>query len=83
MDKLYYSMPMRSTVENNPCLKLFWTCPCKYNGLSNFKLEYLIEFATEFDNILGYESRAQVGSLDEKSESRKNPFTLHMYECDA
>jgi hypothetical protein len=34
---------------------------CRYNnsGQSNFKFEYLGEFETEFENILGHESGAQ------------------------
>ncbi len=36
----------------------------KYSGQSNFKYEYLGEFVTEFENILGYESGEQVDSID-------------------
>jgi hypothetical protein len=38
---------------------------CRYinSGQSNFKFEYLSEFQTEFKNILGHESGAQVGSI--------------------
>jgi hypothetical protein len=34
-----------------------------YSSWSNFEFEYL----SEFKNITGYESRAQVGSIDEKT----------------
>jgi hypothetical protein len=44
--------------------------PCRYIniGQSNFKFEYLGEFETEFENILGHESGAQVGSIHKKTE---------------
>jgi hypothetical protein len=43
---------------------------CRYinSGQSNFKFEYLGEFETEFENILGHESGAQVGSIYEKNQ---------------
>jgi hypothetical protein len=39
-----------------------------YSGQSNFEFEYLGEFVTEFKNILGYESGAQVCSFDAKKQ---------------
>jgi hypothetical protein len=43
---------------------------CRYinSGQSNFKFEDLGEFETKFENILGHESRAQVGSIHEKHQ---------------
>jgi hypothetical protein len=42
---------------------------CRYinSGQSNFKSEYLGEFETEFENILGHESGAQMGSIHENN----------------
>ncbi len=42
-----------------------------HSGQSNFKFEYLGEFMTEFENILGYESEAQMGLIDEKNQRSK------------
>jgi hypothetical protein len=42
------------------------TCSYINSGQSNLKFEYLGEFETEFENILGHESGAQVGSIHEK-----------------
>jgi hypothetical protein len=42
-----------------------------YGGQSNFEFEYLGEFITEFENILGYESGAQMGLIDEKNQRSK------------
>jgi hypothetical protein len=43
---------------------------CRYinSGQSNFKFEYLGEFETKFENNLGHESGAQVGSIHEKNQ---------------
>jgi hypothetical protein len=40
------------------------------SGQSNFKFEYLGEFETEFEIILGHESGAQVGSIHKKPEEK-------------
>ena len=42
----------------------------------NFKFEYLGEFETEFENILGYESGAKVGVIDEKISGQKSRATV-------
>jgi hypothetical protein len=46
---------------------------CRYinSGQSNFEYEYLGEFETEFKNILGHESGAQVCSFDGKKQRSK------------
>jgi hypothetical protein len=46
---------------------------CRYinSGQSNFEFEYLGEFETEFENILGYKSGAQVCSFDGKKQRAK------------
>jgi hypothetical protein len=46
---------------------------CRYinSGQSNFEFEYLGEFETEFENSLGYKSRAQVCSFDGKKQRAK------------
>ncbi len=46
---------------------------CRYinSGLSNFEYEYLGEFETEFKNILGHESRAELCSFDGKKQRSK------------
>jgi hypothetical protein len=43
---------------------------CRYinSGQSNFKLEYLGKFETEFENIPGHESGGQVVSIHEKNQ---------------
>jgi hypothetical protein len=41
------------------------------SGQSNFEFEYLGEFGTEFENILVYETGAQVGSIYEKNQRSK------------
>ncbi len=38
------------------------------SGQSNFKFEYLGEFETEFENILGHESEGQVVLIREKNQ---------------
>jgi hypothetical protein len=42
-----------------------------YSGQSNFEFEYLGEFVSEFEYILGYESGAQMGLIDEKKQMSK------------
>jgi hypothetical protein len=51
---------------------------CRYinSGQSNLKFEYLGEFETEFDNILGHESGAQVGSIHGKTRGQKSRATV-------
>ncbi len=61
-------------------LILNWRCNrqhwCEISAVSNsadsriftFKYEYLREFETEFENILGCESGADVGSVHEKNQ---------------
>jgi hypothetical protein len=46
---------------------------CRYinGGQSNFEFEYLGEFETEFENVLGYKSGAQVRSFDGKKQRAK------------
>jgi hypothetical protein len=46
---------------------------CRYinSGQSNFEYEYLGEFKTEFKNILGHESGAQVCLFDGKKQRSK------------
>ncbi len=46
---------------------------CRYinSGQSNFEYEYIGEFETEFKNILGHESGAQVCSFDGKKQRSK------------
>ncbi len=41
------------------------------SGQSNFKLEYIGEFETEFNKFIEYESGAQVGSTDRKKQRAK------------
>ncbi len=40
-----------------------------YSVQSNFEFEYIAEFVTEFENIPGYESGAQMGFVDETNSS--------------
>jgi hypothetical protein len=46
---------------------------CRYinSGQSNFELEYIGEFETEFKTILEYESGGQVGSICRKKQRAK------------
>jgi hypothetical protein len=43
---------------------------------SNFKFEYLGEFETDFENVLGHESGALVGSIDKKNPDVENLVLL-------
>ncbi len=45
-------------------------CRCNNSGQSNFEFEFLGEFENEFKNVLGYESGALVGPIDEKKNQR-------------
>ncbi len=60
---------------------------CRYinSGQSNFKYEYLGEFETEFKNILGHDSGAQVCSFDGKKLRSKIscycPFNVKNIGC--
>jgi hypothetical protein len=47
------------------------TCCYINSGQSNFEFEYLGEFETEFENILGYKSGAQVCSFDGRKKRAK------------
>ncbi len=59
---------MTSMFQTSPSLKFFfWLAAILYSGQSNFEFEYLGEFVTEFENILGYESEAQMGLIDKKN----------------
>ncbi len=73
MGELYYSRPKTSMFQNSPSFKFLFDLPLyyMYSGQSNFKFEYLGEFVTEFKNILGYESGAQVYSFDGKKQRSK------------
>jgi hypothetical protein len=42
-----------------------------YSGQSNFEIENLGEFLIEFENILGYESEAQMWLIDKKNQRLK------------
>jgi hypothetical protein len=52
------------------------TCHYINSSQSNFKFEYLGEFGTEIENILGHESGAQVGSIHEKIRGQKSHATV-------
>ncbi len=62
--------------ETALALLISFTCRFKYNGQFNFKFEYLGEIETEFENVLVYESGAQVGSIDENTQSWKSRATV-------
>ncbi len=66
--ELYYPRPMTSMFQISPSLKFFLLAAILYSGQSYFEFEYLVEFETEFENILGYESGAQMGLIDEKNQ---------------
>jgi hypothetical protein len=57
--------------QNSPSLKFFFLAAISYSSQSNFEFEYLGEFITDLENILGYESRAQMGLIDEKNQRSK------------
>jgi hypothetical protein len=59
-------------------LNFFWLAAILHSGQSNFKFEYLGEFVTEFENILGYESGAQMGLIDEKKSEVENLVPLSL-----
>jgi hypothetical protein len=72
MRELYYPRPMTSMFQNSPNLKFFFgLATILYSSQSNFEFECLGEFVTEFENILGYESGAQMGLIDEKNQQSK------------
>jgi hypothetical protein len=76
MGELYYPRPMTSMFQNYPSLKFFFgLATLLFRGQSNFEFEYLGEFVTEFENILGYESGAQVCSFD--GEKRKSKISCY------
>jgi hypothetical protein len=69
MGEPYYTRPRTSVFQTSPSLKFFFDLPLY--GQSNFEFEYLSEFVIEFKNILGYESEAQMGLIDEKNQKSK------------
>ncbi len=73
MGELYYPRPITSIFQNSPSLIFFFYLSLYYIycGQSNFEFEYLGEFETEFENILGYKSGAQVCSFDGKKRRSK------------
>ncbi len=56
---------------------------CRYinSGQSNFEYEYLSEFETEFKNILGHESGAQVCSFDGEKQRSKISCYCPFKQC--
>jgi hypothetical protein len=78
MSELYYPRPMTPKFQTSPSLTIFFDLPLYilYGGQSNFEFEYLGEFVTEFENILGYESEAQKGLIDKKIRGRKSRATV-------
>jgi hypothetical protein len=58
---------------------LTFRCTVLYSGESNFKFGYVGKSKTEFENVLGYESGAQVGSIDEKTRGRKSCATVPLF----
>jgi hypothetical protein len=79
--ELFYPRPITSIFQNSPSLTfLFGLAAILYCGQSNFEFEYLGEFETEFENILGYKSGAQVCSFDRKKRRSKiscyRPFKM-------
>ncbi len=76
MGELYYPRPMTSMFQHSPSFTFFLLAAISYDGQSNFKFEYLGEFVTVFENILEYESGAQVCSFEEKSGGRKSRATV-------
>ncbi len=69
--ELYYPRPVTSIFQNSPSFNFFFFTCILYCGQSNFEFEYLGVFVTEFENILRYESGAQVCSFDEKKRRSK------------
>ncbi len=47
-----------------------------YSRIFTFEYEYLREFETEFENILGCESGADIGSIHEKTRGKKSHATV-------
>jgi hypothetical protein len=58
MGELYYPRPITSIFQTLLALNFFLLAAILYCSQSNFEFEYLGEFVTEFENILGYESGA-------------------------
>jgi hypothetical protein len=48
--------------------------PCR----TTFKFEYLREFEPEFKIVLGYESRAYMAPIHEKTRGQKSHATVHL-----
>ncbi len=72
--------------QGDPCSKGFLTefsfflAAILYSDQSNFEFEYLGEFETEFENILGLDSGAQEGSIDEKKKHRSKISCYHPFK---
>ncbi len=47
---------------------LFWLAAIIYSSQSDLEFEQFGKIETEFENILGYELGAQLGSIDEKNQ---------------
>jgi hypothetical protein len=70
-------------IQNKRCIQQHW---CGISAVSDsadsqiftFKYEYLREFKTEFENILGCESGADIGSIHEKKTEVKNLALLSL-----
>jgi hypothetical protein len=50
---------------------------------TTLKLEYLLEFEPEFENVLGYELGAHMGSIHEKTRGLKSRATVPLSKTDS
>ncbi len=71
MYKLHYPRHIGFMLKEPP----IWNFFCVLRGLiprrTTFKFEYLLEFEPEFENVLGYELGAHMGSIHEKNQRPK------------
>jgi hypothetical protein len=67
MGELYYLRPMTSMFQNSPTLKFLFDL-LLYNIVVSQTLNSNISANLNILNILGYESGAQMGLIDEKNQ---------------
>jgi hypothetical protein len=66
-----YPRHLGSMLKVPTILKMFFDLRGLIPRGTTFKFENLREFGPEFKNVLGYESRAHMGSIHEKNQSSK------------
>jgi hypothetical protein len=79
MHKLHYPRPIGNMLKEPLSEKLFFVLRGLIPRRKTFKLsEYLLEFVPEFKIVLGYETGAHMGSIQEKKPEAKNLVLLYL-----